>query len=136
MGGATAIILSVVAMIMPAIGGMAAGSKAVDDYCDCMVQHGVVCLESDKDAAKAAVSALGVLAAYILAYGWLAVVLAIVGISMGGATCCGCCKANEAKNPSQGVVVQGQSQPARLSKPSKRATPRSRPPVHRPARAA
>ena len=57
------------------------------------------------------ISAIGTFISYVYAFGWLAVVLGIVGISLSAAIFCGCCKAaaTAQTNPAQGVVV---AQPA------------------------
>merc|ERR1712205_196358 len=92
MGGAVGIILAILAMVFPFFGGIAAGQSLVNSACDCVEEQGDTCSEEDKKAFGDAVKAIGVVVAY-LAYGWVCVILGIVGVAMAGAACCGCCKA-------------------------------------------
>jgi len=85
------IFIGLFSCFIPAITGMAQGSAAVDKMCD-RCGGTSSCTEDDRTKAKEAISALGVIVAYISAYGFVVVILGIVATSLGCAICCKCCK--------------------------------------------
>merc|ERR1719436_2331475 len=65
-----AIVVGVISIFIPLLGGPASASGVVEKACS---QCGT-CSDEDKDNLHAKMSALGVLVAYIGAWGWLAIV--------------------------------------------------------------
>merc|ERR1719456_1976511 len=106
--GGISVLLGVLGMFMPAIGAMAGSSGTVNKVCKCYDKEGCPCDDAEKKALKTFLGTLGIFFAYLFALGWLAIILGIVGISMGGASCCGCCKAKDAAPAvATGTIVQG-----------------------------
>lgn len=103
--GVAAILLSIFGFIFPAIGAMAGSNSTVEKACKCYEDNGATCTDEEKKDIKAVLSGFGIIIAYLGAFGWLAIILGIVGISMGGASCCGCCKAKD--EGAAGAVATG-----------------------------
>lgn len=79
---------------VPAIAAKASGDSAITKFCDrCAAEpgHGE-CTEKDKQQAKDGVAALGIIVAYLLAYGWVTVILGITAAALSCCICCKCCK--------------------------------------------
>ena len=96
---------------IPGITGKAQGDGAVDKMCErCEAQPNAgKCTEDDKTKAKDAVGALGVLVAYIHAFGFVVIILGITAAVMGCCICCKCCKmADEVASAPPGGMVIGQ----------------------------
>jgi len=95
---------------IPAITGAAQGSAAVDKMCDRCKEstnrYDSDCSDKDKEEAKEAISALGVIVAYIHAFGFVVVILGITAATFGCCILCKCCKMKE--EVAGGGGVQGQ----------------------------
>lgn len=107
--GGIAVGMGLFCFIIPAIVGAVAGAGTIDQICDDAKCNGgaTKCTDADREKYKADFAAIGVFVSY-LAYGWLDIIIGIVSLSLGGAACCGCCKA-KAPEPAQAqqvVVVQ------------------------------
>jgi hypothetical protein len=89
-------IVSAISMAIPAITGMVVGGPAVEEYCD-----GCGCDDNDREEAKNAIAALGVIVAYIHAFGFVVVILAIVALSLSCCLCCPCCGPLKAEKEKQ-----------------------------------
>jgi len=102
--GIVCILGGLFAFFIPAIAGAAATSGAIDDYCDrCQAEGYSSCSEADRDEAKDDIAALGIIVAYLLGFGWLVVIQAIVAMVLGCAIMCKCCKMKEeAQQPNYG----------------------------------
>jgi hypothetical protein len=90
-------IVSGISIAIPAITGMIVGGTAVEDYCN---ECGG-CTDNDREEAKSAIAGLGVIVAYIHAFGFVVVILAIVGISLSCCLCCPCCGPLQAEKQKQ-----------------------------------
>lgn len=96
-------IVSAISIAIPAITGMVVGGQAVEEYCD-----GCGCDDNDREEAKNAIAALGVIVGYIHAFGFVVVILAIVALSLSCCLCCPCCgplKAEKQKQVAGGAGV-------------------------------
>merc|ERR1719498_1609789 len=105
------IAIGIFVCFIPAITGQAQGSAAVDKMCDRCKNDATAteCSEDDKEKAKEAVAALGILVAYIHAFGFVVIILGATAAGMGCCICCKCCKMAEDKAPAAGApAVVGQ----------------------------
>merc|ERR1711865_1019850 len=100
-----AILLGLFTVIMPAIGAGMAASGTVEDQCDCFEENGGVCNPEVKKAWKGLLTALGTLAAYTAALGFIPLICGIVAASLGMAICCKCCNLKDQPQAAQAVVV-------------------------------
>eukprot|EP00930_Biecheleria_cincta_P021782 TRINITY_DN1603_c0_g1_i3.p1 TRINITY_DN1603_c0_g1~~TRINITY_DN1603_c0_g1_i3.p1 ORF type:complete len:189 (+),score=34.31 TRINITY_DN1603_c0_g1_i3:58-624(+) len=110
-----AIVVGIISIFLPAVGGMVSGTGAVNQLCDSCAGG---CSEQDKKNATDAMNALGILIAYLAAFGWAAIILGIVAAALGCCICCKCCKMKDdpvvplvaavAANAQPPVVVVGQ----------------------------
>jgi|Transcript_25977 hypothetical protein len=100
--------IGIIICFIPAIAGKAQADGAVDKMCERCVASAShdACTEQEKSDAKDAVAALGILVAYIHAFGFAVVIL---GASAAGMACCVCCKCCAMKDAQADPVgVQGQ----------------------------
>lgn len=88
------IFIGLFVIFIPAITGMAQGNAAVEKMCDrCSADPSHTgCTEDEKTKAADAVSALGVIVAYVHAFGFVVVILGVVAAALGCSICCKCCK--------------------------------------------
>merc|ERR1719253_1438864 len=103
-----AIAFGIVAIFLPAVGGMVSGTGAVNRLCDTCAGG---CTEQDRMNATNAMNALGIIIAYIGAMGWSAIICGIVASSLGCCICCKCCKMkDDLVQPAgaSGAIVVGQ----------------------------
>ncbi|CAK9071356.1 S-formylglutathione hydrolase, partial [Durusdinium trenchii] len=112
--GAASIILGILAIVIPAFGSMGACGPWVDELCSASCTG---CTSSQRSDIGALCNAVGFIIVYLGAWGWAAIVLGIVGASLGCCVCCGCCKAKMDPPPApvgqvQQVQVVGTPTPA------------------------
>jgi len=104
------IAIGIFICFIPAIAGKAQADGAVDkmcDRCDADPSHSG-CHDDDKDRAKDAIGALGVLVAYIHAFGFVVVCLGATAAGMGCCICCRCCKMKDDMLPIDQPTAVGQ----------------------------
>lgn len=101
--GIIAMVLSLIGMIMPAIAGKVAIDSSIDKVCEDKGCNPNGCDQDEIDEEKDALAALGIVLAYTVGHGYLPLILGIIGMAMGGAACCKCCKAKG--EPAGGDVV-------------------------------
>jgi hypothetical protein len=104
--------LGIFICFIPAIAGKAQGDGAVDKMCDRCAngpEHDQ-CKNDDREKAKDAIGALGVLVAYIHAFGFVVVILGATAAGMACCICCKCCKMKEEPEMAGSAppAVQGQ----------------------------
>jgi len=101
--------IGIIICFIPAITGKAQGDGAVNKMCDRCATTGDTCNEDDKTKAKEAIGALGILVAYIHAFGFVVIILGATAAGMGCCICCKCCKMkDEMEGGAAGGAVQGQ----------------------------
>jgi hypothetical protein len=106
--GGLSIFMGIINFFVPLLSALSAGSSAAEDSCSSYKNSGDPCANKDcKDLVVGLFSGLGVLFAYA-GGGYLSILFGILAISLGGAACCGCCKAKdpEPAQTQQVVVVQ------------------------------
>jgi len=99
---AVVIAVGIFICFVPLIAAKASADQGVTKMCDhceaadCTTgwnnQRCTSCTDDDRAKAKEAVTALGALVAYLLAYGWLCVILGITASGIGCCILCKCCK--------------------------------------------
>jgi len=97
------IFLGIFFIFVPMIAGMAASSSITDTVCTNCANG---CTDEERKAIGDFFSALGVLAAYIGAFGWLALIFGIVAATLGCCICCKCCKMKDEEGAASVVVGQ------------------------------
>jgi len=82
--------ISIFIIFIPAIASTASTHAAIDDFCDrCSSTHTGGCRQVDKDNARAVITGYGMIIGYTAGFGFVAVILGIVGASL---ACCICCE--------------------------------------------
>eukprot|EP00440_Ansanella_granifera_P001372 gb/GFBE01001479.1/.p1 GENE.gb/GFBE01001479.1/~~gb/GFBE01001479.1/.p1 ORF type:complete len:175 (+),score=50.22 gb/GFBE01001479.1/:1-525(+) len=101
---AASIVVGILACFVPLIGAGIAAAGAVSTVCDSdCYSNG--CTDEEKQALNEILSAYGVVAAYFLGLGWLAIILGIVAASLGCCILCKCCKMKDEVAPPQVQVI-------------------------------
>jgi hypothetical protein len=91
--GIIAMILGLVGMIMPAIGGKVAIDSSIDKVCEDKGCNPNGCDQEEIDEEKDVLAGFGIILAYTIGHGYIALICGIIALAMGGAACCKCCKA-------------------------------------------
>jgi hypothetical protein len=104
--GKIGITLGILSVIMPFIGAKVATGPVVKMVCDDKICNPNGCTDKEEEDLKSGMTALGVLVAYTVGHGYIALICGIVGVSVSAAAHCGCCKAKpDAGAPAAAVVV-------------------------------
>jgi len=113
-----AIFIGIFCCFIPAITGKAQADAAVTKMCDrCAASAATpgswdtACTADDEAKAKEAVGALGILVAYIHAFGFVVIILGITAAALGCCICAKCCKMKE-------EASGGAGQPAVIGQPA------------------
>jgi len=103
------IAIGIIICFIPVITGKAQTDAAVDKMCDrCEASNTHdKCKDEDRSKAKDAVGALGILVAYLHAFGFVVVILGATAASLGCCILCKCCKMKDdpAGAPAGGAVT-------------------------------
>eukprot|EP00931_Biecheleriopsis_adriatica_P065003 TRINITY_DN3963_c0_g1_i4.p1 TRINITY_DN3963_c0_g1~~TRINITY_DN3963_c0_g1_i4.p1 ORF type:complete len:187 (+),score=36.42 TRINITY_DN3963_c0_g1_i4:77-637(+) len=100
------IILGILCILVPLFASMGACGTAVGAVCDACDTS---CTDKDREDLTNLCNAFGFILVYTAGYGFVAVVLGIVGASLGCCICCSCCKLkDESAGGPVGAPVQGQ----------------------------
>lgn len=95
------IIVGLIAILIPMLLSMGACGTFIDNICDnCKTQGGESScdvkndyqVQTTRQALEDSCAALGFLLVYLAAYGWAAVILGVVAMSLSCCILCGCCK--------------------------------------------
>eukprot|EP00438_Fugacium_kawagutii_P016228 Skav211915 [mRNA] locus=scaffold1200:36549:37863:- [translate_table: standard] len=90
--GAVGIVLGIVTCVIPFLGSMGACPALVSAVCDDRCDD-LVCTDEQRDDILTGCNAAGAIFVYLFAFGWVGLILGIVGASLACCVCCQCCKA-------------------------------------------
>jgi len=99
---AIVIPIGILCCFFPLIGSSVATNSMESDVCEGCAKSGYTCTEADKELIQAYFGTLGFFFAYTVGQGWAAIVMGIVGSSLGCCICCKCCKMKDDEIPKGG----------------------------------